>query len=169
MTDELPYFGSIDDLVRHIFTDYLGPQGVHVHTTFSEDMALPAVVARRDRRSGTIALQSRDDRFLQPAILMVSTLTTGPDADAEGEQLQEACRHALRNAQQQQLTFPGCGSIAVIEGSTHPAKVSDWQTATTVVQYASLPKGAVRYEAIYRLLVRPPDQSTIHNPFKPRQ
>lgn len=168
MPDPLPYFGSVDDLVHAIFTDYFVGQDVNVHTTFSENMELPAIVSRRDRRSGTVALASRDDRFLMPAILMVSTLTGGVDADAEGEQIQEACRHALRQAQQLQLSYPGCGSISVLETGVHPAKVSDWQTATTVVQYASLPKEIVRYEAIYRLLIRPPAQDTITNRFKPQ-
>jgi hypothetical protein len=165
--DATPVFGSVDELLREVFTQFFSTQGVHVYTLFSENMQTPAIVARRDRRSGTLALQSRDDRFMQPAIVMVSTITDGPDGDEQGEELQEMCRYALRQAQQLQVSIPGCGSIAVIEGSTHPAKVADWQTSTSVVQYASLPKSAVRYESIYRLLVRPPDQSTITNRFKP--
>lgn len=164
---DTPLFGSVDDLVHAVFKDYFTGVDVRIHTTFSEHMAMPAIVSRRDRRSGTIALHSKDERFMLPAILMVSTLTAGVDADADGEALQEQCRHALFRAQQMQLEIPGCGSIAVVQGSTHPAKVSDWQTATSVVQYAALPKGACRYEAIYRVLIRPPIQSTIHNRFKP--
>jgi|GEM_PF-5277025 len=167
--NDLPYFGSIDELSRRIFEEYFVGMDVHVYTTFSENMLTPAIVSRRDRRSGTLALATRDDRFMQPAILMVSTVTEGVDADQEGEELQEACRYALRLAQQRQTSYPGCGHLAVIVASTHPAKVSDWQTSTTVVQYASLPKGAVRYESIFRLLVRPPAQSTITNRFKPQQ
>lgn len=163
-----PHFGSADELARKIFEDFFAGQNVHVYTTFSENMQTPAVIARRDRRSGTLALHSNDDRFMQPVILMVSTLTAGPDADEQGEELQEMCRYALRQAHQRQRSIPNCGHIAVLEASTHPAKVSDWQTSTSVVQYASLPKGATRYEAIYRLLIRPPAQSTITNRFKPQ-
>lgn len=165
---ETPYFGSVDDLVRKIFEGFFTGQNIHIYTTFSENMMTPAIVARRDRRSGTLALQSRDDRFMEPAIVMVSTITDGADADEQGEELAEMCRYALRRAQQLQLSIPDCGSIAVLSVSTHPAKVSDWQTSTAVVQYASLPKNAVRYEFIVRLLVRPPNQSTISNRFKPR-
>lgn len=164
---ETPYFGSVDELCRKIFEDFFEGQNVHVYSTYSENMQTPAVVARRERRSGTLALHSKDDRFMQPAIIMVSTFTAGVDADEENEELQEMCRYALRQAQQRQKYVPGCGHIAVLEASTHPAKVSDWQTSTSVVQYASLPKGAVRYESIFRLLVRPPAQSTITNRFKP--
>lgn len=166
--NQAPIFGSIDELLRVVFTQFFAGQNVHVYTLFSENMMLPAIVARRDRRSGTLALATKDDRFMESAIIMVSTITDGADGDEMGEELQEMCRYALRQAQQMQLDIPGCGHIAVLEGSTHPAKVADWQTSTSVVQYASLPKGAVRYEAIYRLLVRPPDQATITNRFKPQ-
>lgn len=164
-----PYFGSVDELVRQVFAKFFESQeDVHVYSVFSENMQTPAIIARRDRKSGTLALSTRDDRFMQSAIIMVSTITEGPDADEMGEELQEMCRYALRQAHQLQVSIPGCGSIAVISESVHPAKVSDWQTSTSVVQYASLPKNAVRYEAIYRLLIRPPAQDTITNRFKPQ-
>lgn len=165
---DTPTFGSVDELAREILEAFFHGQDVHFYTTYSENMQTPAIVARRERRSGTLALQSHDDRFMQPAILMISTITSGVDADEEGEELQEMCRYALRQAQQLQVTYPNCGSIAEVQASTHPAKVSDWQTSTSVVQYASLPKGAVRYESIFRLLIRPPAQSTITNRFKPQ-
>lgn len=163
-----PYFGSVDELIRKILEGFFTGQNVAVHTTFSENMTMPAIVCRRDRRSGTLALASRDDRFMESAIVMISTITDGPDADEQGEELAEMCRYAIRQAQQLQLEIPGCGSIAVMQVSTHPAKVSDWQTSTSVVQYASLPKNACRYEIILRVLIRPPDQSTITNRFKPQ-
>ncbi len=163
-----PYFGSVDTLVRKVFEGFFAGQDVHIYTSFSEHMQTPAIVARRDRRSGTLAMATRDDRFMESAILMVTTITSGPDADEMGEELSEMCRHALRQAQQLQLEIPGCGTLAAIEVSTHPARVSDWQTSTSVVQYTSLPKGATRYEFIVRALVRPPDQSTITNRFKPQ-
>jgi hypothetical protein len=164
----LPHFGSADELLRVIFEQFFQGQEVHVYSSFSEHMETPAIVARRERRSGTLALKTRDDRFLQAAIVMVSTITEGPDADEMGEELQEMCRYALRQAQQLQVSIPGCGSIAVMEESTHPSKVADWQTSTSVVQYASLPKNAARYETIFRLLIRPPNQDTITNRFKPQ-
>lgn len=164
----LPVFGSADELLRIIFEQFFAGQDVHVYTAFSEHMQTPAIIARRERRSGTLALKTDDDRFLQAAIVMVSTITEGPDADEMGEELQEMCRYALRQAQQLQVSIPNCGSIAVIQESTHPSKVADWQTSTSVVQYASLPKNAARYETIFRILVRPPNQGTITNRFKPQ-
>lgn len=163
-----PYFGSVDELLKEIFTKFFAGQDVYIYTVFSENMQTPAIIARRDRKSGTLALATKDDRFMQSAIVMISTITDGPDADEMGEELQEMCRYALRQAQQLQVSVPGCGSIAVMEESMHPAKVSDWQTSTSVVQYASLPKNAARYETVVRLLIRPPAQDTITNRFKPQ-
>jgi hypothetical protein len=163
-----PHFGSVDELVREILTQFFAGQQVYIYTTFQENMQTPAIIARRDRKSGTLALATRDDRFMQSAIVMVSTLTEGPDADEMGEELQEMCRYALRQAQQLQVSIPGCGSIAVLNESIHPSKVADWQTSSSVVQYASLPKNAARYETIFRLLVRPPNPDTVTNRFMPR-
>ena len=163
-----PHFGSVDELLRVIFTQFFTGQQVYVYTTFQENMQTPCIIARRDRKSGTLALATRDDRFMQSAIIMVSTITDGPDADEMGEELMEMCRYALRQAQQMQVSVPGCGSIAVFEESIHSSKVSDWQTSSSVVQYASLAKNAARYEIAGRILVRPPAQDTITNRFKPQ-
>ena len=168
MYEPTPFFGSVDEMLREILTNFFTGQDVHVYTTFQENMQTPAVIARRDRKSGTLALATRDDRFMESAIVMVSTITEGPDADELGEELQQMCRYALRQAQQQQVSIPGCGSIAVLQESIHPSRVADWQTSTSVVQYASLPKNASRYETVFRLLIRPPAQDTITNRFKPR-
>lgn len=162
-----PIFGSVDEMMLAIMKNFFQGQDVHCRTQYTEGLPTPLVVVRRDRRSGTLALRSRDERFLQPAIVSVNTITSGIDADEQGEELQEMCRFALEQAQALQMSIPNCGSIAIIEGSTFPAKAADWQTATSVVQYASLPKGSMRYESVYRVLIRPPDQSTITNRFKP--
>jgi hypothetical protein len=57
-----PFFGSVDELLREIFTQFFAGQEVYVYTTFSENMQTPAIIARRDRKSGTLALQTKDDR-----------------------------------------------------------------------------------------------------------
>lgn len=128
-------------------------------------MPLPAIIARRERRSGTVANKTKDDRFLRPSVISINTFTHGVDADEIGEELHEAVQIALRTAQVDQWVIPDAGVISVLENSTTASRVADWATSTGVVQYASLPKGWVRYESIYRLLIRPPDQSTITNRF----
>lgn len=163
MTRTIPTFGSVDDLLLGIFRPFFNGQDVHVGTLFSSAIEPPLVIVRRERRSGTASVDSDDDRFIQPAIVSVNTITSGPDADMLGEQLQEACRIAIREAQQNQYVVPGGGSISAITNSIEPSRVSDWATSTGVVQYAALPKGWVRYESVYRLLIRPPDQTTVTN------
>lgn len=168
MTRTIPTFGSVDDLMLSVFRAFFDGQDVHVGTLFSSAIEPPIVIVRRERRSGTASVDSDDDRFIQPAIVSVNTITAGPDADQLGEELQEACRIAIREAQQNQLVVPGGGSISAITNSIDPSRVSDWATSTGVVQYAALPKGWVRYEAVYRFLIRPPDQTTVTNRYVPQ-
>lgn len=168
MTDKLPLHAPSDDLTLGVFRRYFGSiPDLHIGTLFSVDMPMPAVITYQERRSGTVSHGVKDDRFLTAPVVAVNTLTAGINADVLGAQLQEACRQAIRTAQQEQWVIPGGGSISVMENSTEPSRVSDWATSTGVVQYAALPNGAVRYEAIYRLIVRPPPRSTTSNPFIP--
>lgn len=165
MQVNIPVFGSVDEMVLGIFRRFFEGQDVHIGTLYSEDLKPPIIITRRERRSGTVMTKTADDRFLRPAIFSVQTITSGVDADEIGEELQEACHLAIRTAQQEQWVIPDAGVLSVVENSSTPSRVADWATSTGVVQYASLPKGWVRYEAIYRVLYRPPAQSTITNRF----
>lgn len=167
MTRTIPTFGSVDDLMLSLFKGFFDGQDVHIGSLFSSALEPPIVIIRRERRSGTASIDSGDDRFLQPAIVSINTITAGPDADQLGEELQEACRVALREAQQNQTYVSGCGSISEITNSIEPSRVSDWATSTGVVQYASLPKNWSRYEAVYRILIRPPEPLTVSNRYVP--
>jgi len=164
-----PDFGPIEDLLLGVFNRFFATvPGVVIAPEFYEGMQVPAVIGRADRRSGTAAFHSNtDDRFLKATVISVSAICDGPDADREASDLIEACRLALRQAQMEQWVIPGAGHIALIDNSTPATRVTDWATSTGVVQYASLPQGMVRYEAIFRLLVRPPVGGT-DNPFLPR-
>jgi hypothetical protein len=167
MTRTIPTFGSVDDLMMAVFRDFFEGQDIHIGTLFSAALKPPIIIVRRERRSGTASIDSGDDRFIQPAIVSVNTITAGPDADQLGEELQEACRIAIREAQQNQRSYPGLGHISEITNAIEPSRVSDWATSTGVVQFASLPKGMTRYESVYRFLIRPPDQSLVHNRYIP--
>jgi len=166
-TRTIPTFGSVDDLMLAVFKDFFTGQDIHIGTLFTPAIEPPVIIVRRERRSGQASIDSDDDRFIHSAIVSVNTITSGPDSDALGEELQEACRIAIREAQQNQKAVPGCGSISAITNSIEPSRVSDWATSTGVVQFASLPKGWTRYESVYRFLIRPPEQSTVHNRFLP--
>jgi hypothetical protein len=162
----LPVFGATDDLLmgimRRFFADH--PE-IHIGTLFSDDLVPPVIIARRSKASGESALETKVDRFIQTAICNITTITSGVDADEQADELQEACRLAMRTAQQEQWTFPDAGTLSIIKNSSPAARVSDWATSSSAVQYASLPKNWVRSESIWRVLVRPPQQSTITNRF----
>lgn len=167
MTRTIPTFGSVDDLMVTVLKDFFTEQEIHIGTLFSSALTPPIIIVRRERRSGQASIDSGDDRHLMSAIVSVNTITAGPDADMLGEELQEACRIAIREAQQNQVTVPGYGNIAEITNSIEPSRVSDWATSTGVQQYASLPKGWSRFESVYRFLIRPPDQSLVTNRYMP--
>lgn len=164
-TATIPIFGSADELLLGIFRPFFEGKGVHIGTLFSSGLEPPIIIVRRERRSGTQSVDVGDDRFLQSAIVSVNTITSGVDADEMGEELQEACRIAIRQAVINQTVVPGAGHITRLENAIVPSRVSDWATSTGVVQYASLPKGWVRYEAVYRLILSPPEQALANNRF----
>lgn len=162
---QIPVFGSTDELLLAILQEFFEGQDIHIGTLFSEETTPPMIIARAERRSGTIGDAVNDDRYLHPVIISISTITDGVDADEMGEELQEACRIALRQAQLKQTVIPNGGSIARITNASLPVRVSDYATSTGIVQYASLPAGQVRYESVWRLILRSPPQSTITNRF----
>ena len=167
MTRTIPTFGSVDALMINVLKDFFDGQDIHIGSLFASALTPPFIIVRRERRSGQASIDSGDDRYLQSAIISVNTITAGPDADQMGEELQEACRIAIREAQQNQQTYTGLGTISAITNSIEPSRVADWATSTGQVQYASLPKGWTRFESVYRCLIRPPDQTIVHNRYIP--
>jgi hypothetical protein len=164
MTINIPVFADTNRLLMAIFNEFFSGQDVAIRTLFSEEMPTPAIVARRERRSGNGEARGADPRFVEPAVVAVNTITSGLEAESEGSELQEMCRIALLQAQMEQRTYPGIGHIA---NSTAASRVSDWATSTGIVQYAALPKGAVRFESVFRLLIRPPASGGVNNRFRP--
>ena len=163
----IPVFADTNRLLMAIFNEFFAGQDIAIRTLFSEEMPTPAIVARRERRSGNGEARNADPRFIEPSVVAVNTITSGLEAESEGSELQEMCRIALLQAQLEQRSYPGIGHIAAIENSTSASQVSDWATTTGIVQYAALPKGAVRFESVFRLLIRPPVTGGAINRFRP--
>lgn len=162
----LPVFGSTDLLLMGILRPFFEGTGVHVGTLFAKDMVPPLVIARRDRKSGTTIAASRDEHGLRPVLVAVSTISAGLEAEASNEHLQEAVHHAIMMAVRNQTVIPGVGHIAAVQNSSPYSRASDRQSSTGAVQYAQLPKEWTRYEAIYRLMLRPlAVQSQTKNPY----
>lgn len=164
----LPVFGAVEDLLLGIFRPFFAGTDAYVSAAYHEGMKLPAIIPLHARRSGGITYQNSDQAFTEAALIEVNTITEGLNADADGAELQEACRHALLLAQRRQLVIPGVGVINRIQSSTKATRQSDWATASGLVQYATLPAGAIRYESIYKLLLRPdPNASTSNRYLQP--
>ncbi|MDR6794371.1 hypothetical protein J2X12_002892 [Pseudarthrobacter oxydans] len=163
----VPVFGSANKLVLKIMREFFVGQDIHIGSLFTEDMPTPAIICRAERRSGTVGHDPADGRYLKPVIISINTITSGLEAESDGHDLQEMCRVALIEAQLKQAAYTNLGHISNIENSTVASKVSDWATSTGVVQYAALPKGAVRYESIFRLIIRPPTSGGVNNRFRP--
>lgn len=161
---KMPVFGTAEDFILGILRPHFEPLGVGVYDQHSEGLDTPLILARSSRASANAGYFSDDVRFMRSYKIVISTITTGVEADRECSQLIEAVQHVLMDAWDKQTVVPGCGSIAKIRAWVDPVRVSDYQTATNIVQYPSLPKGHVRYEQNFNILVRPDFRGTT-NPF----
>lgn len=162
------HFGPVEDLALTILRDYFKDADVNVASVFREDMRLPAVVARQDKKSGTSNVYATDPRFNRVSLVSIDVICEGPDADQDAPMLHEAVKDAFMRAWFDQTTVEGVGYIQKIENIGTPSRSSDWATSTGVVQYASLPQGAVRYDNTMRIFIRPDQtQSRVRklNPF----
>lgn len=166
----LPVFGAVEDLLLGILRPFFAGTDAKVEAAYYEGMQLPTVIPLHARRSGGVTYQGADQAFTEASLIEVNTICEGPEADMQNAELQEACRHALLLAQRKQLVVPGVGVLNRIQASTKATRQTDWATATGLVQYATLPAGAIRYEAVYKLLLRPdPNASTTNRYLQPAQ
>lgn len=173
----LPEFGSSEDLLLRILRDYFygdpyqedphegDLHAPHIHTLLPEDAEFPLLLVRRDRRSGSQTLDTKDQRHSLSAVATFETLCQGLDADGDNALLQEAVRLCILGAVADQAGWPDLGYLNQVNIWSQPARVSDYATSTGVVQYASLPSGVVRYESIYQFIMRPVKQGMTENPF----
>lgn len=162
---DLPVFGAVEDLMLGILRPWFQGHAVSVETTYHTDMRLPCVVPLHANHGGLPSFDTNDNSLTVSAMVEMNTFTEGLEAERDGAQLQEACKHALIQAQRKQLVVPGVGVINRINASSMASQKSDWATSTGVVQYETLPLGVVRYEAVYRLLLRPVKSALNSNPY----
>lgn len=158
-----PVFAPVEGLLMGLLGPAFRPQGVNVHTEHYEGLGLPLIIARSTRASATNGVYPEDNRFIRSVKVSVSAITIGLEAELEAAQLIEAAQHVILGAWQGQVVVPGYGHIAGVRAFIDPVRVSDFQTATNIVQYPSLPKDAVRYEQNFSLLIRP--DKNVKNPY----
>lgn len=158
-----PVFAPVEELLMGLLKPAFEPQGVNVHTEHYEGLGLPLIIARSTRANATSGIYPDDNRFIRSVKVSVSAIAIGLEAEKQAAYLIEAAQHVILGAWQDQVVVPGCGHIAGVRAFVDPVRVSDFQTATNIVQYPSLPKEAVRYEQNFSLLIRP-DKDT-KNPY----
>lgn len=150
----LAELSPIEDILLYILRT--GLPDVPTVSLIAEDPPPAFILARRQHSMGE---WKGDPRFTDHARFTIHTYTEDPDGDAKGAILQEAIRVVLRNAWLNHVSVPGRGSIISIKMESDPSRVSDWATASGPVQYADLPTGFWRYEAVYSITIRKPRTS----------
>lgn len=150
-----PVFGTGEDLILGLLKPVFEPMGVTVFDQHVKDVSLPLILARTTRASGRVGNLPDDPRFVRSLKLQVTAIMDGVNADRRCSELLEAVQHVIFKAWHEGTVVPGAGHIAHFDSFTEPSRVTDFQTATDIVQYASLPRGDVRYEQTFNVLVRP--------------
>lgn len=157
-----PVFDDVELLTKRVLVDHFalvekaGGPYVQVVSSYQPSMQTPLVLAINTRRTGLDAYGNNDEMFLRSAIMEINTITDGPDAETDGIQIQESVKQALMIAQQRQVHYPTLGILNRVSSPLTATRQTDWATSTGPVQYSKLPEGAVRYEARYKFIVRPP-------------
>lgn len=130
--------------------------GLTVSTIIQDDFPTPYVMCRSDTGSwDSDTAGSADRRFMRRFTADIQTWVDGTEADTRNGWLQEIVYLRLYTAWSRQIIVPGVGHIAKLRVSSPAHEVPDWATSTGVNQYAQLPKGMLRYQAKYRVWVRP--------------
>lgn len=137
--------------------------GIGVYSQHHKDLQTPLILVSSSRSSGAQGSITNDYRFMRSVRVAISAILIAPNSDKTGFQMLEACRHIMHQAWWDQTVVPNVGVIAKINNAAEPSRVSDFQSASNIVQYPSLPKEAVRFEQAFNILLRP--DSSHDNPF----
>lgn len=161
-----PVFGSVDRLVLGLLKPVFEPMGVVVTDQIVKDVSLPLLTVRSTRGTGANGNVPADSRFVRSSRVRVSAIFDGLNADSRCAELLEAVQQVLFMSWHDHVVVRGVGYISAFDNFTEPTRVTDFQTATNIVQYASLPRGYVRYEQVFNIIFRP--DSSVHNEFVKR-
>ncbi|MEU5433822.1 hypothetical protein AB0G73_10635 [Streptomyces sp. NPDC020719] len=147
----LAELSPVEDLLLTVLRE--GLPGIRVKSLIDQHEQFPLVLIRRDPSFGE---WGGDTRFTDAAHVVINTFAPDPNGDEDAAILGEAVRVVLRDAWLKNKVVPGRGHITRVDMNSSPRRASDWATATGPVQYADLPTGVWRYEAIYDVQIRKP-------------
>ncbi len=133
-----------------------------------DNFSTPLLLTRTDVDfSTTDAYGDTDNRFDRRFVADIQTFCSetthdgGHSAEDKNHALQELAFQVLQTAWLKQQGVPGVGYINTLRIASPSRKVSDWETATGVNQYANLSRGLTRYQAKYQIVMRPDFKHTI--------
>lgn len=143
----------VEDLMLNIFRDKLPDLPIFSLIPFDlHDLDFFSIV----RRVPMTGAWRGDERFIDTAYAAFHVFTRDPDADEKGAAISEAVRITLREAVQEQKSYPDLGYLKQARLITEPARRTDWATSSGPVQFADLPQGYFRYESQYAVSIRRP-------------
>ena len=108
------------------------------------------------RREPSMSQMSFDERFIDLANVSIQVFVRDPEADLKGALISEAIRSSLHKEVRWPTYYPGLGSLSSVHRAEEAIRKTDWASGTGPVQFADLPTGFVRYEAVYRVQIRRP-------------
>lgn len=157
-----PVFDDAELLVYRILVNHFalveqaGGPFVQVASSYEQNMQTPVVLAINTRRTGLDAYGNNDEAFLRSAIMEINVVTDGLNAESDAVQIHESVKQAFIISQRQQIHYPELGILNTVSSPLTATRQTDWATSTGPVQYSKLPEGTVRYEARYKMIIRPP-------------
>lgn len=97
-----------------------------------------------------------DERFIDLANISIQVFARDPDADQKAAVISEAVRSSLHKAVKWPKYYRGLGSLVTVHRSEEAVRKTDWASGVGPVQFADLPAGFIRYEAVYTVQIRRP-------------
>lgn len=147
---EMAEFAPPEDVVLPLLRQAL--PGARIFSKVPAEDLFPYAIVRV---APTERWWSGDDRFVNWATIQVHVFAQDPDGERKAAIFSDAIRVALRDAWRNQ-TDSGYGFICDFRMTNSPSRRADWATAQGPVQYADLPTGTTRYEAMYTIQIRRP-------------
>lgn len=146
---DLVEMSPIEDLLLELLPAKL--VGVNVQSLIEDKQTFPLVLARS---AGDWGEWEGDPRVLDAGQVEIHVFCDGINADQDAALLSQAVRTVLRDSLN--VVVPGKGHLTRVQMVARPRRVSDWATASGPVQYADLPAGVQRYESVYNVSIRKP-------------
>lgn len=122
--------------------------------SFSMIPADPPEIFILVRKDNPVPFHGQEWTQIAVTRFVIDVFTTGPNGDEAGALLCEAIRVVFQEAWLENMHIPGKGWVSNIAMYGEGTRVADWATSAGPVQYADLPTGYWRFEAMFRLKFR---------------